>query len=111
MPDEMTQLIGVLAQEREAILTGDFDSIDRLVSEKTELIEQIEPKGDRKQLRSVFAAVEHNQALLQAAIEGVKRARERLEAVRDVQTSLSVYSPWGMQTITDANGATLSKKA
>lgn len=111
MPDILNALSSVLVRERAAILDGDFTSLEALGDEKMALVDRIGRNVDGARLRAVFVEIDRNQGLLRAAINGVGEVRVRLAAMRDVEQSLSVYSPWGIQKIEDQTRGELSKKA
>ena len=111
MSDAFMPIRALLAQERAAILSGEFDTIDALAPKKADLMTALVGHADITKLRELEITVRHNQSLLQAAIEGVKVARKRLADIQDAQDRLSVYSPQGVQTIKKTTGLELSKRA
>ena len=105
------KLLALLAQEKKAILTGAFDQIESLATQKKLLLQKMSTVTRRQDLQSALHAIAHNQQLLTSAISGVNAARERLAALREVRDGLHVYTPWGLQQHSQVAGKELSKKA
>ena len=113
MPNsELSQLYDVLAQEKAALITADFEPLAHLIARKETLLAELSvAPPTATSLQSVRDKMDENQALLAAAIKGVAAAGERLEALQDVQSGLRVYDPDGAVELTPSNGRTLEKKA
>lgn len=94
--DLSNELVEVLEKERKAIIAGKFATVDDLAQIKQRLFEELiisKPKPD--ELESIQRALNQNQTLFSSAIEGVKSARIRLEALREVREGLRIYDQSG----------------
>ena len=105
-------LISLLNQERAAIIVADFNLVDSLAPAKQKLFEkslaQISSESDLAEIRT---ALLRNQALFQAAIEGVSSARSRLNALREVRDNLRTYDESGRIAQVTARTPDLSKRS
>jgi flagellar biosynthesis/type III secretory pathway chaperone len=113
MPDALiAKLEHVLAQEKLALLSAEFDALDRLAPDKAALISRLASiQPDKMALQNIAAKLDENQTLLAAAIKGVTAARERLEALHHVQKTLSVYDHSGRIEFVPNRRPALEKKA
>lgn len=108
----LQKLDHVLDLERRALISADFDPLGGLLAQKEILLGQVgagRPTLD--QLRRTQAKMADNQALLAAAIKGVAAAGERLEALQNVQKTLSVYDDSGRVEFVQMRTHSLEKKA
>lgn len=100
----------ILEKERLAIIAGKFEIVDELSSSKQDTFEQlIRSKPNPHSLKSIENALIRNQSLFSSAIEGVKSAQSRLDALREVREGLSVYDRSGRLAQVSAKGPGLSK--
>lgn len=90
-------LSDLLDQERVALLDGDLDQVTKLLEPKEELFGKIgeNAQHDAGALQALDAKVKRNQLLLNGALEGIRTVKERMAALRRVQTSLDTYSADG----------------
>ena len=106
------EFIRLLERERAAIIVADFDKVDSLALAKQKLFDQsltqIKNKNDLAEIRT---ALLRNQALFQAAIDGVSAARSRLNALREVRDNLRVYDESGRIAQVAARSPDLSKRS
>lgn len=89
-------LMNHLRKERAAILAGDFKEIDDLYSFKETIFKNLallQLSGN--ELATIQDALEKNQQLLRASIEGISSAKARLSALREVREGLRVYDQSG----------------
>ncbi|MCB1340510.1 MAG: flagellar biosynthesis protein FlgN [Pseudooceanicola sp.] len=92
--DELDQL---LDQERKAVLAGDLETIARILALKETLIDRVNaipPQGPRD-LRGLTEKLSRNQALLTAAMEGIRAVADRMADLRRVRQTLETYDRTG----------------
>ncbi|KQI73790.1 hypothetical protein AN191_02735 [Loktanella sp. 5RATIMAR09] len=108
----ITQLHQLLNQEREALIAADFEALATFVKQKEELLIQLERTSPTKDvLRPVRQKMDENLALMAAAIKGVAAAGERLAALQNVKSGLSVYDNAGRLEHVRTHNPALEKKA
>lgn len=110
--DPLADLRLTIAQERRALLQGDFSSLETLHEAKERHILAL-PKArpSQEQLRDLRQAIERNQTLVQAAIRGVQTTRNRLAALQKVQAGLTTYQKDGTLDNRQTSAARIEKKA
>lgn len=106
----------VLADEKTALLEGDYAALPGLAAVKAELIAELTDgltggPVSPDLLRQIKRRIDANQTLLQAAIDGVKAAKDRLSALAEVRDSLRVYDQSGAEAVAQMPRSTLEKKA
>ncbi|EBA13825.1 hypothetical protein RCCS2_08049 [Roseobacter sp. CCS2] len=113
MPESpLSKLHHVLDLEKQALMGANFEPLAQLLQQKEELLTQLAPMKPAKDvLRGVKQKMDENQTLLGAAIKGVAAAGERLEALNNVQKTLSVYDPSGRVELVSKHSNHLEKKA
>ncbi len=97
-----TALDACLEREKAALLTGDLDAIAPLMEEKSGLIAQLNALGatDGNVLNDLKDKAERNQALLNGALEGIRRVSERIQVMQSLRHSFDTYDQRGnRQTI------------
>ncbi|MEO1637948.1 MAG: flagellar protein FlgN [Pseudomonadota bacterium] len=102
----------VLSDEKGAILAANYEALPGIAQVKADLLAQID--GSRlppAKLRGVKARIDANQALLQAAMNGVQAAQGRLAALKEVRDGLGVYDQSGTRDVVRTVRSTLEKKA
>jgi flagellar biosynthesis/type III secretory pathway chaperone len=108
----ITQLHQVLDQERQALISADFEALAAFVSQKEDLLAQLDKTIPAKEvLRPIRQKMDENLALLAAAIKGVAAAGERLAALQNVKNGLSVYDNAGRLAHVRTHNPALEKKA
>jgi flagellar biosynthesis/type III secretory pathway chaperone len=108
----ITQLHQILDQERRALVTADFDGLASYVSQKEQLLLQMEETSPpRDVLRPIRQKMDENLTLLAAAIKGVTAAGERLADLQNVKAGLSVYDHAGRLELVRTHNPALEKKA
>ena len=86
----------LLEAERDALLKGDLDAIAGLLERKECLIDALnDPELEAAPLEGLQAKVTRNQALLDGALQGIRRAAARMAALRRVRRSLETYDEDG----------------
>ena len=95
------ELDTLLEKERTALLSGDIDAIGRLLQRKESLIDGLNAlDAEAAPLGGLQGKVARNQALLDGALQGIRRASARMAALRRVRRSLETYDASGQkQTI------------
>ncbi len=108
-PALIASLDTLLRAEAQAIRQGDFGAFAALTERKSDLVGRLMglPRRDAAPaLGRLKARAEANQTLLSAALQGVKAARARVEAIRRVGTRLDTYDSAGRaQSVTFGGGA------
>lgn len=108
-PSLIASLDTLLRAEAQTIRQGDFAAFATLAERKSSLVDHLVGLSRRDAapaLARLKARAEANQALLSAALEGVKAARARVDAIRRVGTSLDTYDSAGRaQSVTFGGGA------
>lgn len=106
------QLDHVLDLERQALMSADFAPMGDLLQQKEKILEGLTRSSPSSQmLRPLRTKMDENQSLLAAAIKGVAAAGERLQALQNVQSSLSVYDASGRVELAQKHQRNLEKKA
>ena len=81
--DQIEEFLSVLQEERDALLSGDYDQLERLAEAKEKAAKAIQAQTmPRDRLSDLQKRLERNMALLGAASEGVRDARQRLSKLR-----------------------------
>lgn len=113
MPDRTAaELLALLEQERQAIRTASFDVLDALAEKKTTIFAALTQSAtEPSDLGKIQKGLAENQALLAAAIAGVKAAQTRIQALHDVRHELTVYDQSGQLARVTAARPGLEKKA
>jgi flagellar biosynthesis/type III secretory pathway chaperone len=102
----------VLDQERQALISADYDALATFVSQKEALLSQLEKTIPAKEeLRPLRQKMDENLGLLAAAIKGVAAASARLSALQNVKSGLSVYDNAGRLEHVRTHNPALEKKA
>ena len=105
-------MLELLAREREAIRTAEYDLLDTLAAEKADRFATLMRDGaDSDLLERVQKSLAINQTLLAAAISGVKAAQSRLRDMQNVRQELTVYDRAGQMAPVRTARPGLEKKA
>jgi len=90
----------LLEEERRALLEGDLDSIGALLTRKEPLIDALNALTPARQpdLTSLQGKVTRNQALLDGALEGIRKVAGRMAAFRKIRKTLETYDQSGRKT-------------
>ncbi|WP_342069169.1 hypothetical protein [Yoonia algicola] len=113
MPNTViTQLHQILDQERQALLSANFEALAAFVSRKEDLLAQLDQTTPAKQvLRPIRQKMDENLALLAAAIKGVAAAGARLSALQNVKNGMSIYDNAGRLEHVRTHNSAVEKKA
>lgn len=89
----------LLDEERRALVTGDLEKIGQLMSQKEEIIQQINSLDqlENDTLAAVHEKVTRNQALLNSALDGIRAVANRMADLRRVRASLETYDHRGQK--------------
>lgn len=93
----INRLDELLELERSALLSGELDKIPGFLEEKESLVDglnAIEPSG-KVGLQDLQTKVERNQALLDGALQGIRKVASRMAAFRRIRRSLETYDESG----------------
>ncbi|MEY8828107.1 flagellar biosynthesis protein FlgN [Sedimentitalea sp. XS_ASV28] len=104
----------LLDREREALLAGQLDQIEILMTTKEQLIDRINklPVEDRTPLEAIHQKVTRNQALLNSALEGIRAVADRMAELRRVRSGFETYDHRGKrQTFGSSVDSNLEKRA
>lgn len=94
------QLDDLLETERAALLAGDLDGIGALLRRKEALIDALNdlPAETGADLGALQGKVARNQALLDGALQGIRRVAGRMAAFRRIRRTLETYDADGHKT-------------
>ena len=110
----VTDLDELLEREREALLTGNLETIGRLVDHKESLNNDLSVIGavEASQLAELNEKVKRNQDLLDHALAGIRSVASRLAAMRRVRLSLDTYDSSGSKrSVTLSKDGSVEKRA
>ena len=95
----------LLEEERRALLAGDLDAIGGLLSQKERLIDALNAAtpGAQHDLGPVQDKVARNQALLDGALQGIRKVAARMAAFRKIRRTLETYDESGRKMILQAD--------
>jgi flagellar biosynthesis/type III secretory pathway chaperone len=101
-----------LDRERDAILAGRFDVLERLGAEKERLVRLI-ARADRPDpsLQRLRRGAERNGALLQAMESGLRSAASRIGALQKGSPALQTYDSSGQKQPLPAGSTRLHRRA
>lgn len=106
------RLSDLLEVERQALLGGDYAALSEIAERKAPLMEAFAAaRPGRDALDRIGAKLRRNQALLQAAMGGLRAAAERMKAVEEVQGGLSTYDCQGQKSDLAGPAPAIERKA
>lgn len=97
-PERVMRAAAVLLdRERAALLAGDLVAVAAIAHDKEALVSWLVPDAaaDPALLETLRAKAARNQALLDAALHGIRRVSDRLAAYRRVRHAMETYGPNG----------------
>lgn len=107
-----TALLAILDEERSALLKGDYVDLDRLAPEKQKMLAKLPELGlSEGYMQRVAHAVRRNQALLAAAIDGMRAAQGRMSTLREQRSSFSTYDKSGQRQNVGTGQSVIERKA
>ena len=105
-------LLTLLAQERAALRTGDLTRLSDFATRKAQLSQDLAQASlGRVMALRIGQALAHNERLLVAACDGIRAARARLAALKDVRNGLNLYTAQGDRTTVARRPDSLEHKA
>ncbi|PIE16230.1 MAG: flagellar biosynthesis protein FlgN [Rhodobacterales bacterium] len=113
-PKRLTDsLLDFLEKERRAILAGNLNEMKRIAAEKERLMSRYQSvQPDQKSLENLREKIARNQALLTAALKGIRAVTVKLGALRGGQIQMTTYNKDGQHMVLGANpGRTVQHKA
>ncbi len=106
------RLSDLLEVERQALLGGDYAALADIADRKAPLMEAFAANGpSREALGRIARKVRRNQALLEAAIDGLRAASDRIRAIEEVQGALSTYDREGQKADLAGPAPVIERKA
>ena len=108
----IVQLVQLLEEEGHAVRTGNISALEPILEQKSELLITLESSPNNyTDIAIIRAKAARNEALLAAAIRGVKTARNRLLELESVKSELRVYGKDGSLQQTKGHSSALERKA
>ncbi|WP_111734725.1 hypothetical protein [Roseovarius amoyensis] len=91
----------LLERERAALLSGRFDHLAPLLDEKARLIDRLNASGvdERATLDGLRHKAIRNQALFDGALQGVRRASDRITGLRQLHHAFETYDETGRRRL------------
>lgn len=110
--DLLEQMDQLLAAEKVALMTANYDALASLEQQKAQTLVALskEPQSEQA-LDKIRTRIAENQALLSAAINGIASARQRFDALNNVQNGLTVYDQFGRMEVVPSQQSVFEKKA
>lgn len=107
----MSHLQALLDEERTLLLNGDLEALPSILNRKQELIEKL--NGTKvPDLTDIHTKLTRNHALLNSAMEGIRKVSDRLEALKQMRQSLETYDSQGhRQSISAPQNGRMEKRA
>jgi len=89
----------LLENERHALMSGNLDQIEPLLSQKEKLLGQINETeaAPSAQVTTLQNKMARNQLLLESAMGGIRSIAERVEILRRARKSLQTYDAHGQK--------------
>jgi len=105
-------LVAILAEERDALISGDFDGLPGIALRREGILADLAVDGiDRDGAILVDAALARNQALLATAIAGVRSVGRRMEQLVRLRDGYETYDSSGTRARLGADGPAFERKA
>ena len=110
--DAISLLEILLDSEEDALLTGNFDTVETLLQDKQSLIGILneDRSNSEEELQSVLNKISRNQALLTSAMEGIRAANARLKDFQRTRDRFETYDRSGQRHSVDTRTAPLLEK-
>ncbi|MCT4609256.1 MAG: flagellar protein FlgN [Pelagimonas sp.] len=101
--DVKQRLEDLLDQERQALLDGNFDQIEKLMEKKQELAEDLETQTlPQEALSPIKDGMRRNQELFDQALAGIRNVTARIDELRQLRRSMNTYDAYGRRFTIDA---------
>lgn len=95
--DVVDSMHDLLDEERQALLDGNLEQIERLSERKESLMDDLNSQSspDIELYSELNTKVLRNQALLKSSMAGIRKVADRLAAMRQIKNSLDLYDAKG----------------
>lgn len=122
LSEAIDALMGLIAREKAALLTGDFAAVGATAKEKARGAATLDAAiiaataagtapAFRTRIAKLAAAASENEGLLEAAKNGVTSARARLQDILQRERNVGVYGEGGGKIVSAEAGVTRRKTA
>lgn len=103
----------LLEDERTALIEGNLDTLPQLVQRKEVLFEQLAGLNDTPEsaLSGLREKTMRNQALLDAALSGIRSVADRMQKLGRIRNSLETYDENGQRLSVSTRRNTVEKRA
>ena len=106
------ELLGLLEQERAALLKGDYVDLDRIAPAKQKLLARLADQAlSDAGMKRVSHAIRRNQSLLAAAIDGMRAAQGKMSRLREQRSGFSTYDRSGHRHTVGGAPSVIERKA
>jgi len=119
--EAIAELERLLDAERRILIAGEFSRLESLATKKQAAVDGLPGKtaaigaigraGGRAALERIHHKATRNEALLRAAMDGVRAVTSRMDAVRQVRTGLNTYDDQGRRANLLQRRTTVEKRA
>jgi hypothetical protein len=107
--DAIAGIQEICRQERELIGAGKFDALVPLIARKQAIADDL-VMADPESLSRLRDLLGRSQALTEAAIKGVKSARQRLHQIRNAGSAINSYDLTGKTRVIGDVGTTIERR-
>lgn len=106
------KLLALMENENAIIRRGDLKGLPPIAEQKEQLVKELAGfRASQVEIQGLQAAAVRNARLLAAAVTGIRQARERLDEIQAVQSSLNVYDAKGSRQTVTSKAGRLERKA
>lgn len=109
--EDLDLLDDLLEREKSAVLTGNFVALDRLVKEKERLMAVLKPVANSKDMAALRRKAKRNQAILQAAGQGIRSVSLMLSNQNKNNHTLQTYDNQGRHRTQHTSGQHIERRA
>lgn len=111
-PDPMDHLIRLIEEERQALLSGQYDLLEPLSRRKDTILDGIDfAQCDPADLATLQGETARNESLLKIALDAIREASADAQSVRDRFGRLETYGPAGERRSLSAPAAIAIRRA
>jgi len=102
---KLRQLLTMMDSERSVLLHGPLDDLAQISAKRDQLLEALVQGGPVSErilggkLADIKEMAKRNGALLKAAIEGMRDARQEIESIEENLNSMDTYAPDGAKMV------------
>ncbi|PYE84567.1 flagellar biosynthesis protein FlgN [Pseudoroseicyclus aestuarii] len=113
--DATDRALALLERERRALLSADWEALDRIAPLKARLAETLGAQPEAgltpRRLAEIRRAAGRNGAIMTAAMEGLRDGARRLQEIRRAQSGFSSYDSAGRQARVASTRPGLEKRS